>query len=155
MLEHCARNGLLIAGITADLLLACLVLHRLAGVSRLAMACAAVLGLVATASLVVTARVRAPKADALARLLDDRCGTNNLFASSLEFQRSPERFGWLGELTCQYAAERAAAAIRWPTPSRRTRAARPRAWRSSRPEKDCRWSRSAGPTPGSGAKIAR
>jgi hypothetical protein len=109
MLEHCARNGLLIAGITADLLLACLVLHRLAGVSRLAMACGAVLGLVAIASLVVTARLRAPKAHALARLLDDRCGTNDLFASSLEFQRSPERFGWLGELTCQYAAERATA----------------------------------------------
>jgi len=109
MLEHGARSGLLVAGLTADLLLACLVLNRLVGLGLVAMVPVAIAGLLAFAVLAVTARVRVPRADVLARLMDARCGTNDLFSSSLEFERDPERFGWLGALTCRLAAERALA----------------------------------------------
>ena len=107
LLEHCAHAGLLIAGIVADLVLLCLLLHRLAGLDLAAIAVPAALGLLAAAGLAVVARARVPKADVLARLMDERCGTNDLFASSLEFEREPGRFGWLGGLTCRLAAERA------------------------------------------------
>ncbi|MEI6845644.1 MAG: hypothetical protein WCK36_01190, partial [Candidatus Firestonebacteria bacterium] len=47
----------------------------------------------------------APRGRQLSILLDERAGTKDLFSSAEEFNTDPERFGWLGKITCGLAAE--------------------------------------------------
>jgi len=116
LLEHSARRLLLLIGWAVDAWLLCLLLHRAAGIR---MPGAAVFGLaaaLAAAAIVLAARLAAPAPPRLAQMVDDRAGTRDLFASALEFQARPERFGWLGELTREMAraeAGRVALGPRW------------------------------------------
>ena len=107
LLEHSARMALWIAGLTLNAALACLLLHRLAGLSLLSIPVVIALAAVALAATVATGSAKAPPVPALVRLLDARAQTRDLFTSALEFGRTPERFGWLGELTCREASRRA------------------------------------------------
>jgi len=108
LLERCTRGVLLILGLAADGCLLCLVLNRALGLPLASMAALALLTALAVAALVTQARLAAPSAALLARLLDQRAGTRDLFASALEFEREPGRFGSLGALTCDLACSRAA-----------------------------------------------
>jgi len=109
ILEHCARGVLLILGSALDGCLLCLLLNRVSGLPLASIAALALLAAVAVAALLIQARAAAPSALALARLLDRRAGTRDLFASAVEFKREPDRFGLLGALTCDLARSRAAA----------------------------------------------
>ncbi|MFB3891542.1 MAG: hypothetical protein ACE15C_05905 [Phycisphaerae bacterium] len=109
MLEHCARGGLLVLGLALDGCLLCLLLNRVVGLPPASTLAVALLAVAAVAVLVIQARAAAPRAIHLAQLLDKRAGSRDLFASALEFARTPDRFGWMGALTCDLARSRAAA----------------------------------------------
>jgi len=109
LLERWVPGGLLLAAVALDAGLLCLLLHRLAGLPLGSLAVVALAAAAAAAALAGLLRAAAPTPERLAQLLDDRAGSEDLFASALEFHRRPERFGWLGELTCRQARERIAA----------------------------------------------
>jgi hypothetical protein len=116
LLEHSARGLLLTLGWSLNAWLLCLLLSRamgLPGRSGLAVACLAAM---AAAGVVLAARRRTPPPPRLARMLDERVGTHDLFASALEFQPDLKQLGALAELTCERAGAEAAKAVlrsRW------------------------------------------
>jgi len=111
MLEHSARWALLTLGCGFNAWLLCVVLTRAAGLPMVSAAVVAVLVTTALAAVVLAARARVPPASRLAQMLDQRAGASDLFASALEFQGEPERFGWLGELACEKAQVEAENAV--------------------------------------------
>ena len=114
VLEHSARGGLLTLALAVDACLLCLLLRRLVGLPLAAMAAVAAAAVALVAALAAVAWARAPRRARLAQLADERAGTDDLFASALEFAGQPERFGWLGGMTCELAHRRAAEAALRP-----------------------------------------
>lgn len=122
MVEHFARQVALLVGVSANGVLLCLLLNRLAGLPLWSMAIVGSIGAVCVAACVVFARAKAPQKESLARLLDERAGSRDLFSSALEFAGRSDRFGWLGDLTCDKAhsdAVRVALKARWSLGGRR------------------------------------
>jgi hypothetical protein len=123
MLERSLRTALLAVSVALVVALLCLVLNLLFGLSLVSLAFVAGSAFVALAAVAVVVRLQAPRGTALARILDARLETQDLFASALEFGAEPDRFGWLGALTCEKAREQAlqlAVKPRWPFgPARR------------------------------------
>lgn len=114
LLEHSARRLILAAGWALDAWLLCLLLHRALGLRMPSALLVGLLALVAGAAIILVALASAPARPRLAQLLDDRAGTHDLFASALEFKANPERFGWLGGLTCQAASAEAGRTVLRP-----------------------------------------
>jgi hypothetical protein len=114
--EHSLRGLAWTVAWSLNACLLCLLIHRLLAVplgSTLVVSAFAVT--LALGGLAWT-WLRAPRAARLAQWTDERAGTGDLFASALEFHRDQARFGWLGQLTCQKAnerASRAALASKW------------------------------------------
>ena len=116
ILEHSARRVLQIAAWSANAAFLLLLLRGLFDLPVLAMAAVPTAALVALVVILWRARSRAPRGLRLLQLLDERAGTADLFASAWEFDETPERFGWMGRLTCELArteSERAAPRGRW------------------------------------------
>ncbi len=116
LVEHCARRLVLLVGWALDAWLLCLLLRGAAGIPTPGAGVLALAAAVAGAAIVLAMRLAAPAPGRLAQMLDERAGTRDLFASALEFQAQPERFGWLGELAGEMAraeAGRVALAPRW------------------------------------------
>ena len=110
VLEHCARRGLMILGLSADAVLACLLLGKLAGLGAWSIAVVGAATAVAMAALIGQAVVRASGKHfqkMIAQALDHRTGRDDLFASAMEFASAPQQAGPLGELTCELAAQKA------------------------------------------------
>jgi len=114
LLEHSARRLALLVGWALDAWLVCLLVHRTIGFRTPCGAAVALVAVVAGVGIVVAARLAAPARPRLAQMLDERAGTRDLFASALEFQREPERFGRLGELTCDMARSEASRVVLGP-----------------------------------------
>jgi hypothetical protein len=83
-----------------------LLLHELADLPAVAVAGGPVAVLAAIAPVAIFVRLRSPADSDLAQLLDRRAGTNDLFASARCFAADADRFGPLGELTCDLARRR-------------------------------------------------
>jgi hypothetical protein len=116
VLEHTARSGLLISGLAVNAGLLCLLLGRWMKVPAVTYALVAAIAAAGLAVLFAFARAKAPSKALLARMLDERAGTEDLFASALEFAAQADRFGKLGEETCKLALAQAPAiriATRW------------------------------------------
>ena len=107
MLEHSLRGALLVGAGAVTVCLLCLVLNRLFGLPLVSLAAVGAAGLAALGTVAFGARLRVPGRFALARHVDQRLGTEDLFASALEFGARPERFGWLGALACERAGHQA------------------------------------------------
>jgi hypothetical protein len=103
VLERSARAGLLIGAMGVLAVLLALLLIRIGIFSRASVLVAAGLTVLAVIVLALATAMRAPGRRELARLLDQRSASRDLFASALEFTSEPHRFGWLGELTCRKA----------------------------------------------------
>lgn len=103
VLEHSARAGLLIGAIGVLGVLLAVVLIRMGLLSSASVPVVVGLTLLAMVVLAFATAMRTPGRQELARLLDERAASRDLFASALEFASQPDRFGWLGELTCQKA----------------------------------------------------
>jgi hypothetical protein len=105
--EHSLHGLAGTCGWTINAGLACLLLARLVRLPPEAMP--ALLAIAAGLAVLILAGNywRAPRGSQLARLVDERAGTGDLFASAIEFHRDPSRFGWLGELTCRQAIAQA------------------------------------------------
>jgi len=103
VLERSARAGLLIAAMGVLGVLLVLLLGRMGLLPVGSVLVVVVLAALAMIVLAVATAMRAPGREELARLMDQRAGSRDLFASALEFAAQPQRFGWLGELTCQKA----------------------------------------------------
>jgi hypothetical protein len=103
VLERSARAGLLIAAVGVLGVLLVLLLGRLGVLPAGSVLVVVVLAAIAMIVLAVATAMRAPGREELARLMDQRAGARDRFASALEFASQPQRFGWLGELTCQKA----------------------------------------------------
>lgn len=103
VLERSARAGLLIGAMGVLGVLLVLLLGRLGLLPVGSVWVVVVLAASAMIALAVATAMRTPGHQELARLLDQRAGSRDLFASALEFASQPQRFGWLGELTCQKA----------------------------------------------------
>lgn len=103
VLERSARAGLLISAIGALGVLLVVLLSRLGVLSIGNVWIVVIVTVLAGMILAVLTAIRSPGRQELARLMDERSGSRDLFASALEFASQPDRFGWLGELTCQKA----------------------------------------------------
>ena len=115
ILEHSARRVLQVLAWSANTAILFLLL-RVFKLPVLAMAVVPVATLIALVMILWRARSRAPRGRRLLQLLDERAGTADLFASAWEFDEAPERFGWMGRLTCKLArteSERAAPRGHW------------------------------------------
>jgi len=122
VLEHSARWVLLLAAAAVNVALLGLLLHRLADLPAAAVAGGALAVLAAIVPVAILVRLRSPADGDLAQLLDRRAGTNDLFASARSFNADADRFGPLGELTCDLARSRSrqiALRPRWSLGSRR------------------------------------
>ena len=103
VLERSARAGLLISAIGALGVLLVLLPIRLGVLSAVNVWIVVIVTVLSGMILAVLTAIRAPGRQELARLMDERAASRDLFASALEFASQPQRFGWLGELTCQKA----------------------------------------------------
>jgi hypothetical protein len=99
VMEWIARGGLLVIGVAVNVGLLCWLLHRLVGLPMWSLGVVAGAAEVILLVMGVTARAKAPSDLQLAKMLDQRAGTEDLFSSALEFHGDPGRFGWLGEQT--------------------------------------------------------
>ncbi|MCL2640679.1 MAG: hypothetical protein FWD53_07535, partial [Phycisphaerales bacterium] len=99
ILEHCARSGLLMIAGAVNVALICWLLHKAVEVPAWSLLVVAGGAVLALGALVAGARAKAPSLKDLAKLADDRAGTEDLFSSAMEFGKEPERFGWLGAET--------------------------------------------------------
>lgn len=126
VLEHTARRGLLIVALGADALLACWLAGRFAPLPGWTIPALAGLAAMALAVLAAEAVFRSPSRRRLARLLDERAGQNDLFASAMEFSSRPEPYGPLGELTCELAQRQAQTLSRKSLPARWSLGSRPK-----------------------------
>jgi len=116
ILERSARRMLQVLAWSANTAILLLLLLRVFNLPVLAMAVVPVAALIALVMILWRARARAPRGRRLLQLLDERAGTADLFASAWEFDEAPERFGWMGRLTCRLArteSERAAPRGHW------------------------------------------
>jgi len=116
VLEHSLRGVAWTAGWAVNACLLWLVLDRLVDLPWTSLVAVPALAAATAGAVLLGAWIRAPRGSRLAQLVDDRARTRDLFASALEFQRDPPRFGWLGQLTCQKAqaeASRVSVAGQW------------------------------------------
>ena len=147
VLEHCGRRALLIFSAAINACMLCLLLNRLVGLPLWSVAVVVVAAVIATVAVAATAMRKIPAKSKLAQLMDARAGTNDLFASALEFSgcqptqadtgtsakgnsqfaiSNSQCFGWLGDLTCQLAVKRASEVmlrLNWSLGARRNLAA--------------------------------
>ena len=103
IVEHSARRVLQVVAWSANAAILFLLLRRVFNLPVLAMAVVPVAALIALVMILSRARSLAPRGRRLLQLLDERAGTEDLFASAWEFDEAPERFGWMGRLTCKLA----------------------------------------------------
>jgi hypothetical protein len=122
VLERLAGGAVLAVGLGINGALLCLLVHISLGLPVWSLYIVAGAVVVAMGVLAGTARAHTPPAARLAQLLDARAGSADLYASALEFQGHPQRFGWLGRATWAKAVAEAPSVRlrpRWPRTCRR------------------------------------
>ncbi|MCL2640678.1 MAG: hypothetical protein FWD53_07530 [Phycisphaerales bacterium] len=118
VLEQCTRSGILTIAGGVNAGLGCW-LVGFSGWSLVVVAGGTVGVLV---GLGIRAWMKSPSAMELAKIADDRAGAEDLFASAMEFDRQPDRFGWFGSETVKRAiaaADGVTLRARWTLGSRR------------------------------------
>jgi len=111
ILERSARRMLQVVAWSANATILFLLLRRLFDLPVLSVTVVPAAVLIALVLILWRARSHAPRGLRLLRLLDERAGTADLFASASEFDETPERFGWMGRLTCTLAGRESERAV--------------------------------------------